>query len=642
MVSPFTSNPPADTSRFGRPRTQTQRWLAQLLWCGVDLIAIACAASLAAFLSEPLSQPGRWLAGTQLATIAEIALVQLAVFQRRGLYRTVLRYSGIEVLTTIFIGVAVAVIVAVVTTYFLRLPNTGSLGRTFLVIYGLLAIPLSGSARLAARLLIERKVAGEGKPVLIYGSGSLGEMVLRELRNDPRHAVVGFLDDDPTRAGALIRGCKVLGGLSDLVRLRDALKPALLVIAERKMPQSRLRQVFQICLDNQVQVKVVAGSALQNVAQVQLNDLALEDLLRRPPRSYDRSKVDQLLAGKTVMITGAGGSLGSELCRQIAAAGASELILIDHSEYNLYQIDDVLRAGFPNLILKPVLATLADRDNLDTIIATCMPQLVFHAAAYKHVPMVEENAFLGMANNLGGFSNLLSVCIAHRIEQVVMISTDKAVRPTNVMGASKRACEVLMQNIDPGTTRLCAVRFGNVLGSSGSVIPHFLAQIRRGGPVTVTHPDVSRYFMLLPEAVELVLHAGAIAKHGEIFILDMGEPVRIVNLARQLIFMTGHVPDQDIRISFTGLRPGEKLTEELLIDEAEQATTVDGITIARATRREQAEVREAVEGLLAACRSRDLQRFIDITCRLVPEWRPSAEFNNVANGQTDIFLARRS
>jgi FlaA1/EpsC-like NDP-sugar epimerase len=186
------------------------------------------------------------------------------------------------------------------------------------------------------------------------------------------------------------------------------------------------------------------------------------------------------------------------------------------------------------------------------------------------------------------------------------------------------------------------VRFGNVLGSSGSVIPHFLAQIRRGGPVTVTHPDVSRYFMLLPEAVELVLHAGAIAKHGEIFILDMGDPVRIVNLARQLIFMTGHVPDQDIRIAFTGLRPGEKLTEELLIDEAEQATTVDGITIARATRREQAEVRAAVEGLLEACRSRDLQRFIDITCRLVPEWRPSAEFNNVANGQTDIFLARRS
>ena len=243
---------------------------------------------------------------------------------------------------------------------------------------------------------------------------------------------------------------------------------------------------------------------------------------------------------------------------------------------------------------------------------------------------------------LGGFANLLAVCIAHRIEQVVMISTDKAVRPTNVMGASKRACEVLMQNIDPGSTRLCAVRFGNVLGSSGSVIPHFLSQIRRGGPVTVTHPDVSRYFMLLPEAVELVLHAGAIAKHGEIFILDMGDPVRIVNLARQLIFMTGHVPDQDIRIAFTGLRPGEKLTEELLIDEAEQATTVDGITIARATRREQAEVRAAVEGLLEACRCRDLQRFIDITGKLVPEWRPSAEFNRVADGQTDIFLARRS
>ncbi len=642
MAASFLSYPPADTSRYGRPRTQTERRLAQLLWCALDLLAIATAAVLAAVLGEPDSHPARWLARTPLMTLGEIALVQLLVFHRRGLYRTVLRYTGIEVLTTIFIGVALAEIVAVVTTYFLHLDNTGGLGRTFLVLYGLLAIPFSGTSRLAARMFIERKSAGAGKPVLIYGSGSLGEMVLRELRNDPRHSVVGFLDDDPTRTGAIIRGCKVLGGLSELTRLRDLLKPSLVVIAERKMEQSRLRQVFQVCLDNQIQVKVIAGSALQHVAQVQLNDLALEDLMRRPPRAYDRSKVDQLLAGKTVLITGAGGSIGSELCRQIAGAGARELILIDHSEFNLYQIDDALRASFPNLVVKPVLATLADRDNLDTIIATGMPQLVFHAAAYKHVPMVEENAFLGMANNLGGFANLLSACIAHRIEQVVMISTDKAVRPTNIMGASKRACEVLMQNIDAGSTRLCAVRFGNVLGSSGSVIPHFLEQIRRGGPVTVTHPDVSRYFMLIPEAVELVLHAGSIAKHGEIFILDMGEPVRIVNLARQLIFMTGHVPDQDIRISFTGLRPGEKLTEELLLNEAEQATTVDGITIARATRREHAEVRAAVEELLEACRGRNLQRFIDITSRLVPEWIPSTEFNDVANGQTDIFLARRS
>jgi FlaA1/EpsC-like NDP-sugar epimerase len=411
----------------------------------------------------------------------------------------------------------------------------------------------------------------------------------------------------------------------------------LLVIAERMLSQQALKQAFQLCMELGVQVKRVQGVAVGRGQQVQLHDLALEELLARPQRNLDRSAVRGLLAGRTVLVTGAGGSIGSELCRQIASAGAKHLVLVDHSEFNLYQIDGILNANHPECRVSPVLATLADRATLDVIITNHKPDIVFHAAAYKHVPMVEENPFLGMTNNLGGFRNLLESCIANRIPHLVAISTDKAVRPTNVMGASKRACEVLLQNIDAGVTRLCAVRFGNVLGSSGSVIPRFLEQIRRGGPVTVTHPDVTRYFMLLPEAVELVLQAAAVAKHGQILILDMGEPVKIVNLARQLIFMTGHRPDDDIRISFTGLRPGEKLTEELLLGDSEASTTVDGVTISTPTRREQHEVADLVNRLLTACLRRDLDGFIQLTRQLVPEWQPSSEFSAIIESRTDQF-----
>jgi FlaA1/EpsC-like NDP-sugar epimerase len=634
--------PPAQTSRFGRPRTEGQRLLVQWLWFFADVIGLVISVAVADALSGINLDVTDFSGKPQMAIIGLIAVIQGLVYLQRGFYRYVLRYSGIEVINTVAIAVVIALVVVVVATYFLSMPNSGGLGRTFLVIYAFCTIAISGGLRLAARMIIERKSASNAQRVLIYGSGSMGELVLREMRNDPRYHLVGFLDDDPTRKGAIIRGCKVLGGLADLPRFQEMLRLNLLVIADRAFPPDSLRQVFQICLDRDVQVKVVARTALQSMSHVQITDLALEELLRRPQRMLNRSMVERMLKGRCVMVTGAGGSIGSELCKQIAEAGASEMILLDHSEYNLYQIDDRLRVDFPHLIIKPVLATLADFDNLMNLLGIFRPQIVFHAAAYKHVPMVEENPFLGMANNLGGFNNLLKACIANRVDQVVTISTDKAVRPTNVMGASKRACEVLMQNIASGQTKLCAVRFGNVLGSSGSVIPHFLKQIARGGPVTVTHPDISRYFMLLPEAVELVLQAGAIAQHGEIFILDMGEPVKIVNLARQLIFMTGHVPGKDMHIRFTGLRPGEKLTEELLLDEAEKGTTVDGITIARPTRRNEDELHHLVEDLLESCRTRSLEKFIHITKRLVPEWVPSPDFNSIADGKTDIFEARKA
>ncbi len=619
------------TSRYARPRTQRERVMLPWVWLATDLVLIALSVVTVAVLTE------RSLGLLSWSVLGGIALVQVLVHVRFGLYRAVLRYVGIRELATIGGGMVLGIVLAVVACYFLGLPNTGSVGRIFLILHGFCAISLIAGARLAYRLAFESRRARNGKRVLILGSGSLGEVVLRDLRNQPDRDVVGFLDQDAARHGQLIRGCTVLGGLPLLPELHRKRPIDLLVIAERALPQQALKEAFQVSMELGIQVKRVHGVAMAPGQPVQLQDLALEELLARPSRNRDRGRVRDLLAGRTALVTGAGGSIGSELCRQIAAAGATHLVLIDHSEFNLYQIDGDLRTRHPGCRISPVLATLADRATLDAIIANHRPGIVFHAAAYKHVPMVEANPFLGMSNNLGGFRNLLESCIAHQVPHLVTISTDKAVRPTNVMGASKRACEVLLQNIDAGSTRVCAVRFGNVLGSSGSVIPHFLAQIARGGPVTVTHPDVTRYFMLLPEAVELVLQAATVAKHGEIMILDMGEPVKIVNLARQLIFMTGHRPDVDIRIAFSGLRPGEKMTEELLLDDSEAATTVDGITIATATRRERSEVSGLVDQLLIASQRRDLGGFIHLTRHLVPEWQPSQEFASFIDGRTDQF-----
>ena len=619
------------TSRYARPRTQRERILLHWLWVAADLLLIGLSGVLVSVLVERSLEWRSW------AVLGAIAAIQMAVHFRRGLYHAVLRYVGIHELTTIGGGMVIGVISAIVACYFLDLPNTGGLGRVFLVLHSFVAIALLTGARLAHRLAFEGTSPRSGKRVIIFGSGSLGEVVMRELRNQPGFQVIGFLDADAARHGQRVRGFRVLGGFSRLAELHREKPIDLLVIAERMLSQQALKQAFQLSMELGIQVKRVQGVAMGRGQHVELQDLALEELLARPQRNLDRSRVRGLLADKTVLVTGAGGSIGSELCRQIAAAGASHLVLVDHSEFNLYQIDGDLSARHPDCQLSPVLATLADRATLDVIIANHRPDLVFHAAAYKHVPMVEENPFLGLANNLGGFRNLMESCIAHRVPHLVTISTDKAVRPTNIMGASKRACEVLLQNIDAGDTRLCAVRFGNVLGSSGSVIPRFLEQIRRGGPVTVTDPAVTRYFMLLPEAVELVLQAATVAKHGEILILDMGEPVKIVNLARQLIFMTGHRPDVDIRIAFTGLRPGEKLTEELLLGDSEASTTVDGITIATATRRDWHEVSDLVDRLLSACQRRDLDGFIRLTRQLVPEWQPSREFAAIVDGTTDQF-----
>ncbi|MBA2481672.1 MAG: polysaccharide biosynthesis protein [Planctomycetes bacterium] len=609
-----------------------------LTWLSIDFCCVVASTAIAMALLE------RDFNRLQGSLILIMAGIQLLAFIRLGVYRSLIVYTGINTLAAIVAGVAITTIAVVTLTYFAQLPNSGGLGRVFLVLEALMATMLCGGLRLIARLVLERKaggVGGKGKRTLIYGAGSLGESVLRQMLRHPDFDPIGFIEADSERQGRLIHGRIVHGGLDRLGHLAATHHPELLVIAVAGLSSAQLKRIFDACMEFGIQVKVVKGMAesLARIGTSDLEDIALEDLLRRPPRVHDTAPVRALLAGKVVLVTGAGGSIGRELSLQIAKRGVAKIILLDQSEFNLYEIENQVRRAHPDLEVEAALLSLESRETLETLIAVQRPHIVFHAAAYKHVPMVELNPFSGMANNLGGFANLLDIATRHAVERLVMISTDKAVKPTNVMGASKRACEMLLQNCDARGTKLCAVRFGNVLGSSGSVVPLFLEQIARGGPVTVTHPDVTRYFMLIPEAVELVLQAAALAEDREIFILDMGSPVKIVNLARQLIYMTGHIPDQDMPIVFSGLRPGEKLYEELLLEGSERGTTVNGLTVARSVQRDHLEVSVLVQELLQACRSRDIAGFIDATQKLVPDWTPSDLFLDFIDGPTERYVS---
>ena len=543
-----------------------------------------------------------------------------------GQYRSIFRYCGIHTLA----GVAASVFAGSVVL--LGAWAMGALPSLHFVIFeGIFTGLMCGGNRLAVRLLWEWRTARQGQKVLIYGAGSLGEMALRTLRRSTMFNPMGFIDDAAHLCGANIHGRRVLGTFADLEQVVAKVKPALLLIAVSNFPATRLREVFAACMQLGIRVKQVTGidASLEGIADLSVDDLAIEDLLRRPTRNLDPSVLPEMLTGKIVLVTGAGGSIGSELCRQICARRPARLVLIDHSEAALYQVEMEARDLCPGLPVEPVLLNLSYQAPLEALFERVRPDVIFHAAAYKHVPMVEANPILGVRNNVGGFLNLLDAAVATGVGRLVLISTDKAVRPTNVMGATKRICELLLQAHPVGQTRLCAVRFGNVLGSSGSVVPRFLKQIADGGPVTVTDPRMTRYFMLIPEAVELVMHSGAMAEQGEIFILDMGEPVKIDDMARQLIHLTGHVPGKDIQISYTGLRPGEKLYEELLIDDSERKTAVDGITVAKAGPAHWPQVKGSVQDLLLACESHDVRRLVLAIKDMVPEWEPSTAFRTM-------------
>ena len=417
------------------------------------------------------------------------------------------------------------------------------------------------------------------KTLVIYGAGKAGLKLEEEYKHSP-YKTCCFIDDDTNLQKRSIDGIQIFSKEIIKQRIKNSQeKYDLLVIAIPSASKETITQIYEDLKSYFKEIKILPPLEKvldKNFLSKELKQISVEDLLARYPKDLDKVKIKSFIKDKIILVTGAGGSIGSEICRQCVKFGAKKLILLDHSEYNLYSIEQELK----NDNILPVMQSVVDIEEIEKTFQKYSPDIVIHAAAYKHVPLCEQNITEAIKNNIIGTKNIIDTAVKHNVKKVVLISTDKAVRPTNVMGTTKRICELYAQNIPSKNTEIVAVRFGNVLGSSGSVIPKFKEQIQNGGPITVTHPDITRYFMLIPEACELVLQAASIGKGGEIFILDMGEPIKIVDLAKKMIELSGK---HDIDIVFTGLRPGEKLYEELLIDETDTKTEYESITVAKPT-----------------------------------------------------------
>jgi FlaA1/EpsC-like NDP-sugar epimerase len=505
-------------------------------------------------------------------TVAWVVLIQLVIFWRFNLYRGIWRYASTTDLRRIFLAVMLSA--AVVPLMFVMLRMEFVLPRSVLVINPLLLILLMGGSRFVYRMWKEQGLYGDfklrGEPVLVLGAGDAAASLAKDLVKNSDWRLVGFLDDDKETHGRTLNGVQVLGSLDSLEEYADRLAVSQVIIAMPASSHQQRKRAIQLC--NQANLKALTVPSFDDlmsgkVSVSQLRAIELDDLLGRDPVILDNAGLHELLEAKTVMVTGAGGSIGSEMCRQIARFAPKKLVLFEANEFAMYTIEQDLQQRFPTLIFVCQIGDVRDAARVDEVLRQHKPTVLFHAAAYKHVPLMEQhNAWQAIRNNVMGTWTVARAAQQHGVNKFVLISTDKAVNPTNVMGASKRLAEMVCQALQPsGSTRFVMVRFGNVLGSTGSVIPKFHAQIAQGGPVTVTHPEITRYFMSIPEAAQLVLQAGLMGNGGEIFVLDMGEPVKITDLAKDLIRLSGFTEDE-IRIEFTGLRPGEKLYEELLAD----------------------------------------------------------------------------
>lgn len=509
-----------------------------------------------------------WMCGVAL-------IVKPIVYYNFGLYRRVWAYASTRELKLISLAVSTAsVIVALVIVLLTPLNLYQGFPRSTLAIDWLLSLLAVGGLRFALRLLAESRTAtgevnGRSRRVLVVGAGDAGALVVREMQKNPQLNLmpVGFVDDDLSKQKQTIHGVQVLGTLNDLGRVIDSRRIQEVIIAIPSAPGQIVRQVIEICRRKGIPSRTMPGLYELiggKISVSRLRDVEITDLLRRAPAQIDEEMIGSSLSGRRVLVTGAGGSIGRELCRQVARWMPSELILLGHGENSIFDTLIELKDNYPLLPIHPVIADVRDLDRLNTVFDAHRPQDVFHAAAHKHVPLMEINIEEAVTNNVLGTRNLVEVAENFSVEKLILISTDKAVRPSSVMGATKRLAEMLVLDACQRSGRAyCVVRFGNVLGSRGSVVPLFKQQIERGGPVTVTHPEMKRYFMTIPEAVHLVLQASAMGQGGEIFVLRMGEQIRILDLAEDLIRLSGLEPRKDIEVVFTGMRPGEKLSEDL-------------------------------------------------------------------------------
>lgn len=503
-----------------------------------------------------------------------ITIIMITSFYIFKLYKSIWRYASIDELNSVIFGVTAGTVASflygLIVGY--RLPYSA-----YFVMWAL-TIMASGGIRFLRRVIgsIEmapREVVKNSKRTLIIGAGDAGAMIVREMKKRPEigYIPVGFIDDEESKTGKLIHGVPIIGRRNDIIQIVNDKDIDEILIAMPSTDDKDRREIISICSETGCKLKTVPGIYELidgKVTMSQIRDVEIEDLLGRDPIELNIDEIAGYVKNKVIMVTGGGGSIGSELCRQIVRFNPKKLIILDNYENGAYDLQMELNKKAPYIDKEVIIASVRERDRLEEIFERFRPQVLFHAAAHKHVPLMEGNPKEAIKNNIVGTLNLAECADKYGVQRFVQISTDKAVNPTNIMGASKRVCEMIIQSIDKvSKTEFVAVRFGNVLGSNGSVIPLFKKQIASGGPVTVTHPEITRYFMTIPEAAQLVIQAGAMAKGGEIFILDMGKPVKMVDLARDLIKLSGFEPDKEIKIEFIGLRPGEKLYEELLMDE---------------------------------------------------------------------------
>jgi FlaA1/EpsC-like NDP-sugar epimerase len=571
-----------------------------------------------------------------LPSILLLLAIELAVFCRVGIYRQVLRHTGWEFIEIVARSVCLSSLFGCVAI--LPLPN--HLDISIAINHGILTILLVVGSRFAIWSLLNKIDRLNFPPqrhirAVIYGAGSAGCLLARTLSQESSQKPIGFVDDNPALQGRSVQGLTVYSP-KELLRLKSTVGFDEVLLAmpsvEGKRKQNILKQVESIG----VPIKTVPTMSEILTGEVSIDrtrKVELEDLLGRKQVSPNMDLLQKDISGKVVMVTGAGGSIGSELCRQIAIQQPKCLLLYELSEFALYQIDLELGENYPELHKVACLGSIGDRQNLDRVLREYRVDTIYHAAAYKHVPMVEANPLAGSINNIGGTLALAECAIAARVGKFVLISTDKAVRPTNIMGTTKRVAELVLQAQAArpyAPTCFTMVRFGNVLGSSGSVIPRFQAQLAEGKPLTVTHRDITRYFMTIPEAATLVIQAGAMAKGGEVFLLDMGEPVRIYDLAEQTIRLSGLEPGRDVEIEITGLRPGEKIYEELLIDcNLAEPTAHPKIFCASEAKLSWEQLSPHLDRLLLSARQSDVDGCVAELQQLVPEYQPTGDYANI-------------
>ncbi len=591
-----------------------------------DFIMIALAWWGGYWLRFNFDIPSDYLASAW-KTQAYVISLQSTIFWLFGLYRGVWRFSSLPDLIRILKAVLLGVVLIGLSLYWYN--GLNGVPGAVLPLYVFLNLVLLSVPRFCYRFFKESVLKEyDGQRVLVVGAGVAGEMLVRDLHGDhtSKYIPIAFVDDDPVKRKREIRGLRVIGQVSDIERLVEQFNIALVLIAIPSATDAQMRRIVERCERCHIPFLTLPSVKEMLTCQVSggsLRDVSIKDILGREPVRLNWKSIQSSLKDKCILITGGGGSIGSELCKQVGRINPKQLIIFDQSEFCLYKLDAELKRIFPELNFVIILGSVTDRSAVRNMIQSYQPDVIFHAAAYKHVPLLEKQIRQGVSNNVFGTKIVAEEALAGNVERFVLISTDKAVNPGNVMGATKRAAEILCQyfNNNVGITRFMTVRFGNVLDSAGSVVPIFRAQIQAGGPVTVTDSEISRYFMTIPEACQLIMKAETVGEGGEIFVLDMGDPIKIAYLAEQMILLSGKQPHIDIAITYTGLRPGEKLHEELFYkDESLVATSYEKLLLAKAPDSSVVVSLEAFDELAHACEFGDEDAIIQRLKILVPEF----------------------